>query len=428
LAEARRAIEETRFGGPCARHGRGARACPAAIPALILLLAGACLATPRDSGKVAGDVNANIRRRGSLGNSRVQFEKSRKGHVAFLGGSITEMNGYRPMVCDWLKKRFGDTTFTFTNAGIASTCSTTGAFRLRRDVLEKGPADLLFIEFAVNDDQDAAHARRECIRGMEGILRHARLHNPFADIVVTYFVNPGMLAAIRAGRTPLAIAAHEDVATHYAVSTIHLAREVAGRIDAGRLTWEQFGGTHPARRGNALCAGMIQHLLTAAWAKPLPANAAKVKHAVPERPLDERSYWRGRFVDPKRAKLAAGWKVHVPEWKKLPGRCRGRFEDAALLCADRAGAELTLEFTGTAVGAYVLAGPDAGTVEAAIDGGKPKAVDLYHRFSRGLHYPRTVVFDADLAPGKHTLRLRVTDRRNKSSSGTAMRILHFVAN
>ena len=31
--------------------------------------------------------------------------------------------------------------------------STTGAFRLERDVLSAGPLDLLFVEFAVNDDQ-----------------------------------------------------------------------------------------------------------------------------------------------------------------------------------------------------------------------------------------------------------------------------------
>ena len=41
--------------------------------------------------------------------------------------------------------------------GIASTCSVTGAHRLTRDVLSKGDVDLFFIEFAVNDDQDAGH-------------------------------------------------------------------------------------------------------------------------------------------------------------------------------------------------------------------------------------------------------------------------------
>src|SRR6185312_10434682 len=100
--------------------------------------------------------NPNVHRRGSLTNSRLYFEKKKVGHVVFLGGSITEMNGYRPLVCDYLRKRFPQTKFTFTNAGIASTCSTTGAFRLASDVLDKGPVDLLFVEFAVNDDQDAA--------------------------------------------------------------------------------------------------------------------------------------------------------------------------------------------------------------------------------------------------------------------------------
>lgn len=61
--------------------------------------------------------DANIRQYGSLQNCRVRFEKEKKGHVAFIGGSITEMNGYRPMVMEILKKRFPDTAFTFTDAG-----------------------------------------------------------------------------------------------------------------------------------------------------------------------------------------------------------------------------------------------------------------------------------------------------------------------
>ena len=65
------------------------------------------------------------------------------------------MNGYRPMVSEWLQQRFPDTKFEFINAGIASTCSHTGAFRLDEHVLSKGRIDLLFAEFAVNDDRDS---------------------------------------------------------------------------------------------------------------------------------------------------------------------------------------------------------------------------------------------------------------------------------
>ena len=389
----------------------------------------ACLATLLcGAANLRAAEDPNVRYRGSLDNSRVQFAEHRKGHVAFIGGSITEMNGYRPMVCEILKRRFPDTEFSFTDAGISSTCSTTGAFRLERDVLSKGPVDLFFIEFAVNDDQDAAHAGRECIRGMEGILRHSRAHNPNADIVITYFVNPGMVETIQAGKTPLSIGGHEAVAGHYGISTINLAREVAEQIAAGTLTWKEFGGTHPAPAGNALCAGMINQLMSTAWKYPLPADARKSPHPVPQQPLDENHYGSGRFVDPKHARFESGWKLHVPPWEDLPGNCRSRFAEARLLCADTPGAELTLEFSGKAVGAYVLAGPDAGTVEAAVDGGAFRQVDLFHRFSRGLHYPRTVMFDADLKPGPHTLRLRITDKKNSQSSGHAIRILEFVAN
>ncbi len=393
---------------------------------LAAVLGAACLQAAET--RPAGALSRNIHRRSGLANARARFARDKTGHVAFIGGSITEMNGYRPMVCDILRKRFPDTKFTFTDAGISSTCSTTGAFRLAEDVLGKGPVDLFFIEFAVNDDQDAAHARRQCIRGMEGIVRHTRRHNPCVDIVITYFVNPGMLETLQEGKTPLTAGSHEEVAGHYGVSTIDLAREVAERIAAGKLTWKQFGGTHPAPFGNAICAGMIDGLMSAAWKAPLPADAARKPYPMPAKPLDALSYFNGRFIDPARAKVKAGWKLAVPQWKKLKGSCRRRFLDTTMLSAEKGGAELTLEFTGTAVGAYVLAGPDAGTVEVTIDGGQPVKVNLYHRFSRGLHYPRTVMFAADLKPASHTLLLRTTNAHHPDSTGCATRILKFAVN
>ena len=371
---------------------------------------------------------SNLHPRGTTTNARIQFEKKKTGHVAFLGGSITEMNGYRPLVCDMLTRRFPETKFSFTNAGIASTCSTTGAFRLATDVLEKGPVELIFIEYAVNDDQDAHHARRECIRGMEGIIRHVRTHNPNADIVITHFVNPAMLKTIEEGKVPLTIASHEEVARHYAISTVNLAGEVAQRIRAGTLTWERYGGVHPARPGNELCAALIEEMLIAGWKEPLPANATLTAHRMPEQPLDANSYGDGRFIDSNTAVPGKGWTLETPDWKKIPGTWRDRFRELPMLCAAEAGAETTLEFSGNAIGAYIVAGPDAGIVETAIDGGPFTRTDLYHAYSRNLHYPRTVIFAADLKPGKHSLKMRIAGEKNKDSSGHAVRIIQFVAN
>jgi len=133
-------------------------------------------------------------------------------------------------------------------------------------------------------------------------------------------------------------------------------------------------------------------------------------------------------VEPGKATIVSGMKVETPNWKALRGSCRGQFSKEVLLCGDKPGAEITLDFEGTAVGAYVLAGPDAGIVETSIDGSEMKKTDLYHRYSRGLHYPRTVMFAADLEPGKHKLKLRISADKNENSKGTAFRALYFTVN
>lgn len=366
----------------------------------------------------------NVAIRGSFTNSRLQFEREKKGHVAFIGGSITEMNGYRPMVCDDLKKRFPQTEFTFTDAGISSTCSTTGAFRLQSDVLSKGSVDLIFIEFAVNDDQDAAHARRECQRGLEGILRQCLRHNPKMDIVVTFFVNEGMLSLLQQGKTPVSMGAHAEVTKHYDVATIHLAQEVADRITAGSLTWKVYGGVHPAPAGNRLCADMIDQMLGHVWKTPLAANAAPQERKLPA-PLEPGNYGRGGFVRVPDATIQSSWKVGVPDWQKIAGSKRPRFTSLEMLSAEEPGAECTLKFKGSTLGVYVVAGPDAGTLEVSIDGGKFESRDLFHRYSSGLHYPRTVILATDLEDGEHTAVLRVSKDKNEKSSGHAVRIMQF---
>ena len=394
-----------------------------------ILLAAACVAAvtwQTCAASVELPFGNKVCLRGDFQNARTTFERTGKGTVAFLGGSITEMNGYRPMFCEILQKRFPKTVFSFIPAGISSTCSTTGAFRFGTDVLGQGPVDLLFVEFAVNDDQDGHHSREECIRGMEGIIRHARQANPSIDIVMTFFVNEYILKTLQEGKVPLTIEAHTAVAEHYNIPTIHLAQEVAEEITDGKLTWEKYGGVHPAPCGNAICARMIDELFNRAWSKPLAQEATLCPSPVPLTPLDPLNYAAGRFVDPAAAKVKQGWTLGIPDWKNLKGGKRPRFTSIPMLCATEPGAELSLAFEGTAVGAYVVAGPDAGVAEASVDGAPFQKVDIYHAYSKSLHYPRTAMFATALAEGPHTLTLRVaTDTK---SEGHAIRIMRFVAN
>ncbi|MEC9094264.1 MAG: SGNH/GDSL hydrolase family protein, partial [Planctomycetota bacterium] len=71
---------------------------------------------------------------------------------------------------------------------------------------------------------------------------------------------------------------------------------------------------------------------------------------------------------------------------------------------------------------------DCGQVEVSLDGGIWKTVELYHRFSRGLHYPRTVMLFTDLEAGDHQLRMRVSENRHPQSKGHAIRVLRLGVN
>jgi acetyl esterase/lipase/lysophospholipase L1-like esterase len=366
--------------------------------------------------------------RGNVNNSLRRFAVEKKGHVAFIGGSITEMNGYRPRICEWLQRRFPDTEFEFTAAGISSTCSSTGAFRLQRDVLAQGPVDLLFVEFAVNDDQDAAHSADECVQGMEGIIRHLRQHNPEADVVMTHFVNPGMLETLNAGDTILSASQHERVARHYQVSSVYLSKEVAQRIRSESLTWEQFGGTHPGPAGNQLAADLATSILSVGWNGVDAEQLQPVAHAAPEGPLLESSFTNGVLMPLDRVQHDTGWEVSEPEWKTIAGGKRGRFLGLSLLHSDVPGAVASVRFEGTAVGVYILAGPDAGRLEFRIDENEWQIAELYHRFSKGLHYPRTVVLASGLKRSGHQVEFRVAATQNSESRGTAVRVLAVAVN
>jgi lysophospholipase L1-like esterase len=374
----------------------------------------------------AGAADANVVSRGNLDNARHRFEQQKTGHVAFLGGSITEMEGYRPMVCELLKESFPQTDFKFTAAGLSSTCSTTGAFRLGADVLSQGPVDMLFVEFAVNDDQDAHHSREECIRGMEGVIRHLRAHNPRADVVMTFFLNENSMKSYNAGQVPLPVAAHTEVAERYQVSTINLAKTVTTRIAAGEFDWKRFGGVHPAPFGNRIAADMIAQLFDTQWGAP--ARGTPGPHPLPAAPVDVHNYSKGRFLPHSALSLGEGFVAGVPDWKSIPGGKRERFNKETLVTATQPGAVLNATFEGSAIGAFVLAGPDAGMVEASVDGAAPVRVNLLHSYSKGLHYPRTVMFADGLSAGSHTLRLTVSGEKDPASTGHAFRALHFVVN
>lgn len=362
----------------------------------------------------------------SLNNSSLKFENEKKGRVVFLGGSITYNSGWRDSVCNFIQHKFPNTEFEFINAGIPSMGSTPGAFRFERDVLKNGKVDLLFVEAAVNDDTNKT-APREIIRGMEGIVRHAKTANPLCDILMMHFVDPGKMEEYRKEVVPEVIQLHEKVAEHYNISTINLAKEVTERIDAGEFDWENdFKDLHPSPFGQNIYFNSIKQFLVNSFVSDL-VNGKPIIYEMPV-PLDKYSYSNGILVEPKPSKQIKGWEF-VEKWKPENGiGTRSNYVDVPMLVGDFPGKIVKFLFKGNAVGIAVAAGPDAGIIEYSVDNSDWKKQDLFTEWSQNLYLPWYYTLDSGLKGKKHTLQIRLTDEKNPKSAGTKCIIRYFYFN
>lgn len=327
----------------------------------------------------------------------------KKATVAFLGGSITEMKGWRDMMKESLTKQYPDTQFNFIEAGIASLGSTPHAFRFEQDVLSHGTPDLLFVEAAVNDHTNG-FGPREQVCGMEGIVRHALKANPFMDIMMLHFIYDPFIPESDAGRIPDVVLNHERVANRYGITSIDLVSEIAERMRAGEFTWEQFGGTHPAPLGHSYYTAAINDALAAT---AVPATSYKLKpHDMPEEPIEKFNYENGHFQSIETAVRLKGFSID-PSWEPvIKSGLRPGFHGVPMLTSDKGGSSFEVSFTGSAIGLCMVAGPDAAALQYRVDKGEWKVLDPYTEWSGGLYIPWVYMLEDDLEYGAHTLQLR----------------------
>lgn len=364
--------------------------------------------------------------RDGIANSHLKFEREKAGRIVFLGGSITAGGGWRDEIIRYFQEKFPDTAFDFISAGIGSMGSVPHAFRLERDVLARGPVDLLFVEAAVNDSSNIPDQPEHMLRGMEGVVRHMRTLNPLTDIVQMHFVMPPHMDDYNKGIVPVSINQHEKVAVAYGNVTLNLSLEVTDRINAGEFTWEKdFKGLHPSPFGHQLYANSIKRLLGAAYAEPLPDRARP--HPLPA-PVDSKSYAKGRFGDISTARLIKGFSLD-PAWKPVDGKgTRAGFVDVPALVGTEPGAEFAFDFKGTGAGLFIAAGPDAGRIECSIDGGEYRTMDTFTSWSTGLHLPWAVILDDGLKDEDHTVNVRIAGGHDVKGTGTALRVFHLLLN
>ncbi len=371
-----------------------------------------------------------IQEYGRLDNTLFRIKQEKHLTVAFLGGSITDMQlsngeGWRDRVGAYLQQAYPGTQFELINAGIPSLGSLPHAFRLQQDVLDKGRIDLLFVESAVNDHVNGTNETTQR-RALEGIVRHALTANPYMNIVLMAFADEDKMADYRAGHVPVEIQVHRSVAEKYRLPFINLAEEITRRIDHGEFNWKNdFKDLHPAAFGHQLYFNTIRTLLDDAFSSPVPARL--VKQILPSA-AEPFCYAHGRYA-PLTAQVSTQGFALIPSWTPADSvHTRKGFVNVPAWVATQPGASFEWRFTGNAAGIAIVSGPDAGIIHYRIDEGEEKTVDLFTQWSKGLHLPWYLLLGDGLGKGDHVLHIRLSNEHNSQSKGSACRIVHLLVN
>ncbi|MBC9932031.1 SGNH/GDSL hydrolase family protein [Chitinophaga qingshengii] len=308
------------------------------------------------------------------------FRKAAAGQpltIGFIGGSITQGNAcYRPQAARYIQAMFPGTAMKGINAGVSGTGTDLGACRLQGQLLQYHP-DLVFVEFAVNGAYP---------EGMEGIIRQIRRASPQTDICLIYTINNGQTKIYTAGGIPENIQRLERLAAYYQLPSIHLGMEVAQLEQEGKLLWKSAedvpgkivfsrDGTHPITAGGNLYAAAMARgmhkIQTAGDVDTLPLPA----------PLLADNWEDAGMYDPQEiAVFGDGWKKTATD--QLPLR---QFHPwfPYVMTAAQPGAAFTFRFTGTLFGIFDIGGPEAGQLEAVVDG---KVMKLACYSPQGTHF------------------------------------------
>lgn len=221
--------------------------------------------------------------------------------VGFIGGSITQecvKINWPEFVAAWVKNAAGNKPVYIENMGIGGTGSDIAAFRFDREMASKD-CDLIFVEFAVNDEEFDTHLRR---RSREGLVRKI-LSKTRADIVFVYTYIQSMLPDMMADRTPKSIAEFEEIAQHYEIGSVWMAKSAFDMVNEGLMSFENFlgDGLHPNQLGSGIYANaVIQFLsremsLTSAAAprsvQPLYADNWEKASVVPFEQITTKGCW-----------------------------------------------------------------------------------------------------------------------------------------
>lgn len=196
---------------------------------------------------------------------------------------------------------------------------------------------------------------------LEGLVRQITLYRATHSAILVYTLTPEMLQDYRAGKVPAYVQLCEQIADHYKIPSLNLAKYAADKIIAGEITSEKFSGdgVNPTDAGAKVYAEAVAIFVDALMkANHIPDKPKR--HVLPK-PLFEQTDDRGRIVayeDPV-VRIGGQWK-NGQESPIRPFR--------HLLVSGQEGSSLTLRFKGSEVGLLDVVDKDSAVLEYNVDG------------------------------------------------------------
>lgn len=355
-----------------------------------------------------------IRIRGGLPNIFAKLERGEAATIAYFGTSVTFPPGWRAMTFDWLQKQYPKARLKMVNASLGGTGSLVGVFRADRDLIAANP-DLVFIEFAGNDNGDARSQPKVVLKAMEGIVRKIRHSSPSADICLAYAFGAGDFKTLLAGQCPRGATLHEMIAERYDLPSIQMSLEVAkleeegklvnvapmtpnGLTSDGRIIFT-LDGSHPTiPRGYAIWAGVVERALEQMRGvgragphdlpPPLMSDNWELAKTIP---LDGHVRFQGKWDTLTAANGPACAVEGTPVYETVPIHYR----------TSTPGSSLSLRFKGTTIGLKGISGPDSGFVNIQVADQPPVKECQFNVYTKNYAYGGRPL--PEMQDGTHTV-------------------------
>ncbi len=326
------------------------------------------------------DPNASFDTSNSLQNTYHKLTVDKKLNVGYLGGSVTVGVGigsegnvsmqtrrntlsWRGLTNNWLRTNFPHAEINEVYAAIGGSGSNFGAFRAIDNLRLKDNSskpDLLFIDFAVNDQYDGTSVN-DIKTYMETIVRTVNQYAPYCDIIFVYVTDSTRLAYTDSSHFPTLAAQHE-VAQKYGIQEIYVGKLTCEKYNiTSASAWENSGlfydTVHPVVAGYAEYGAFVAEALQA---ELITKNLNP--HLYSTKILPSASY--GALTAPARYFFnAANGKTTFTLSEN-----KSSLDEYGSLKTSAAGAKVSFTFKGTGLQLWTYARTEASTIKVTVDG------------------------------------------------------------